>query len=99
VTLYDMQGTKLVNADTVAVGHTLRLEPGTHRLTLRLPALHLNPGVYQMGFWLAGPLGAIYDFIPVGFEVEVVALQSPGLGVTPADDGLVTCRLELVDSG
>jgi lipopolysaccharide transport system ATP-binding protein len=99
VTLYDMQGTKLVNADTVAVGRTLRLEPGIHRLALRLPALHLNPGVYQMGFWLAGPLGAIYDYIPVGFEVEVVALQSPGLGVTPTDDGVVTCRLELVDSG
>ena len=99
VTLYDMQGTKLVNADTVAVGRTLRLEPGTHRLALRLPSLHLNPGVYQMGFWLAGPLGAIYDYIPVGFEVEVVALQSPGLGVTPTDDGVVTCRLELVDSG
>ncbi len=80
VTLYDMQGTKLVNADTVTVGRTLGLEPGTHRLTLRLPALHLNPGVYQMGFWLAGPLGAIYDHIPVGFEVEVVALQAPGLG-------------------
>jgi hypothetical protein len=94
-----MQGTKLVNADTVAVGHTLRLEPGIHRLALRLPALHLNPGVYQMGFWLAGPLGAIYDYIPTGFEVEVVALQSPGLGVTPTDDGVVTCRLELADSG
>jgi len=98
VTLYDMQGTKLVNADTVAIGHTLRLEPGTHRLTLRLPALHLNPGVYQMGFWLAGPLDAIYDYIPAGFELEVVALQSPGLGVTPADDGVVTCRLELLDT-
>ena len=80
VTLYDMQGTKLVNADTMALGRTLRLEPGTHRLALRIPELHLNPGVYQMGFWLAGPLGAIYDYVPVGFEVEVVALQSPGLG-------------------
>jgi hypothetical protein len=98
VTLYDMQGTKLVNADTVAIGRTLRLEPGTHRLTLRLPALHLNPGVYQMGFWLAGPLDAIYDFIPAGFELEVVALQAPGLGVTPPDDGVVTCRLELLDT-
>ena len=98
VTLYDMQGTKLVNADTVAIGRTLRLEPGTHRVTLRLPALHLNPGVYQMGFWLAGPLDAIYDYIPAGFELEVVALQSLGLGVTPADDGVVTCRLELLDA-
>jgi hypothetical protein len=98
VTLYDLQGTKLVNADTMAVGRTLQLEPGTHRLTVSIPALHLNPGVYQMGFWLAGPLGAIYDFVPAGFEVEVVALQSPGLGLTPPDDGVVTCRLELRDA-
>ena len=98
VTLYDMQGTKLVNADTIAVGRTLRLEPGEHRLTLRIPELHLNPGVYQMGFWLAGPLGAIHDFIPTGFELEVVGLQAPGLGRAPTDDGLVTCRLELLDA-
>jgi ABC-type polysaccharide/polyol phosphate transport system ATPase subunit len=98
VSLYDMLGTKLVNADTIAVGRTLRLDAGTHRLTLRIAELHLNPGVYQMGFWLAGPLGAIYDFIPVGFEVEVVALQAPGLGRAPTDDGLVTCRLELLNA-
>jgi hypothetical protein len=98
VTLYDMQGTKLVNADTIAAGRTLRLEPGEHQVTLRIPELHLNPGVYQMGFWLAGPLGAIYDYIPAGCEVEVVALQVPGLGRVPTDDGLVTCRLELLDA-
>jgi homopolymeric O-antigen transport system ATP-binding protein len=99
VTLYDMQGTKLVNADTIAMGQTLRLDPGTHRVTVRIPALHLNPGVYQMGFWLAGPLGAVYDFVPVGFEVEVVALQALGLGRVPTDDGLVTCGLELLEAG
>jgi lipopolysaccharide transport system ATP-binding protein len=99
VTLYDMQGTKLVNADTIAAGRTLRLEPGQHRFTLRIPELHLNPGVYQMGFWLAGPLGAVYDFIPTGFELEVAGLRAPGLGRAPTDDGVVTCRLELIDAG
>jgi lipopolysaccharide transport system ATP-binding protein len=98
VTLYDPQGTKLVNADTIATGRTLRLEPGEHRISLRIPELHLNPGVYQMGFWLAGPLGAIHDFVPIGFELEVVALQQAGLGRTPPDDGVVTCRLELLDA-
>jgi lipopolysaccharide transport system ATP-binding protein len=97
VTLYDLQGTKLVNADTIAVGRTLRLEPGEHEVTLRIPELHLNPGVYVMGFWLAGPLDAIHDFVLTGFELEVVALQSPGLGRPPTDDGMVTCRLELLD--
>jgi hypothetical protein len=54
--------------------------------------------VYQMGFWLAGPLGTIHDFVPIGFELEVVALQQAGLGRTPPDDGVVTCKLELLDA-
>lgn len=99
VTLYDLQGTKLVNADTIAIGRSLRLEAGRHEISLRIPAVHLNPGVYLMGFWLAGPLGAVYDYILSGFELEVVAHQVSGLGRAPGDDGVVTCRLELLDRG
>ncbi|MGH2367765.1 MAG: ABC transporter ATP-binding protein [Chloroflexota bacterium] len=98
VTVYDLQGTKLVNADTIALGHTLRLTPGRHEVTLRIPELHLNPGVYVMGFWLAGPLDAIHDFVPNGFELEVIARPGPGLGRAPSDDGLVTSGLELLDA-
>ncbi len=98
VTVYDLQGTKLVNADTVAIGRTIRLEPGTHRLTLRIPELHLNPGVYQMGFWIAGPLGVVYDYVPTGCELEVVAIQQPGLGMSPTDNGIVTCGLEVLEA-
>ena len=97
-TLYDLQGTKLVNADTIAIGRSLRLEPGEHQVTLRIPEVHLNPGVYVMGFWLAGPLNAVHDYVLAGFELEVVALQAPGLGRAPTDDGMVTCRLELLDA-
>ncbi len=98
VTLYDLQGNKLVNADTISMGRTLRFGPGEHRLTLRIPEVHLNPGVYLMGFWLAGPLGVVHDFVPAGFELEVVSRQEAGLGRAPSDDGLVTCRLELLDA-
>jgi lipopolysaccharide transport system ATP-binding protein len=98
VTLSHANGTKLVNADTITIGRTLRLEPGEHRLTVHIPELHLNPGVYGMGFWLAGPLGVIHDHVRPGFDLEVVALQAPGLGRTPSDDGLVTCRLELLEA-
>jgi len=97
VTLYDIQGTKLVNADTLLVGRTLRLEPGTHELTLRIPELHLNPGVYRMGFWLAGPLNAIYDYILTGCDVEVAAWKPAGPAGPVHDDGVVTCGLELLD--
>jgi ABC-type polysaccharide/polyol phosphate transport system ATPase subunit len=71
VVLYDLRGTKLVNADTIKIGRTIELSPGEHVLELRIPALHLNPGVYVMGFWVAGPLGVVYDFVRSGFEVEV----------------------------
>jgi lipopolysaccharide transport system ATP-binding protein len=98
VTLYDLQGTKLVNADTIALGRSLRLEPGEHRITLRIESLHLNPGVYRVGLWLAGPLGAVHDYTTAGFQLEVVSRQAPGLGRAPGDDGVVTCRLELLDA-
>jgi lipopolysaccharide transport system ATP-binding protein len=98
VSLSDVHGTKLVNADTIALGRTIRLEAGEHQLTLRIPELHLNPGLYGMEFWLAGPLGAVHDHVRPGLELEVVAVQVPGLGRAPSDDGLVTCRLELLDA-
>jgi len=99
VTLYDVHGTKLVNADTIALGRTLRLAPGEHRVAVRIPALHLNPGVYVLGLWLAGPLEAILDYVPAAFEVEVVARpRDPGLGRAPRYDGVVTCDLELLEA-
>ncbi len=99
VTLYDVHGTKLVNADTISLGRTLRLEPGEHRLTLRIPQLHLNPGVYVLGLWLAGVIDTILDYVPAAFEVEIVAQpREQGLGRAPRYDGVVTCDLELLDS-
>ena len=99
VTLYDVHGTKLVNADTIALGRTLRLEAGEHRFTLRIPALHLNPGVYVLGLWVAGPLEAILDHVPGAFEVEVIAQpRDRGLGRAPSYDGVVTADLELLDA-
>jgi lipopolysaccharide transport system ATP-binding protein len=98
VTLYDVHGTKLVNADTITLGRTLRLEQGEHRFALRVPELHLNPGVYVLGLWAAGPMEAILDYVPSAFEVEVIAgQQRPGLGRSPSYDGLVTSDVELLD--
>jgi ABC-type polysaccharide/polyol phosphate transport system ATPase subunit len=99
VTLYDVHGAKLVNADTISLGRTLRLEPGEHRFALRIPELHLNPGVYVLGLWAAGPLEAILDYVPAAFEVEVIAGQRrPGLGRSPSYDGVVTSEVELLDA-
>ena len=97
VTLYDQHGTKLVNADTISLGRTLALRQGSNRLVLRIAELHLNPGVYTLGLWLAGPMERIIDHIPAAFEIEVMTRESSGLGARPQDDGLVTCALEVLD--
>jgi homopolymeric O-antigen transport system ATP-binding protein len=96
-TLYDQHGTKLVNADTITLGRTLTLRPGMNRLVLRIAELHLNPGVYTLGLWLAGPMERVIDHIPAAFEIEVMTRETAGLGARPQDDGLVTCALELLD--
>jgi lipopolysaccharide transport system ATP-binding protein len=97
VTLYDQHGTKLVNADTITLGRTLTLRQGTNRLALRIAELHLNPGVYTLGLWLAGPMERVIDHIPAAFEIEVMTRETAGLGARPQDDGLVTCALEILD--
>ncbi|HKU62711.1 MAG TPA: polysaccharide ABC transporter ATP-binding protein [Gemmatimonadales bacterium] len=97
VTLYDQHGTKLVNADTISLGRTLTLRQGTNRLALSIANLHLNPGVYTLGLWLAGPMEEVLDHIPAAFEIEVMTRESASLGARPQDDGLVTCDLEIVD--
>jgi ABC-type polysaccharide/polyol phosphate transport system ATPase subunit len=97
VTLYDPHGTKLVNADTLALGRTLTLRQGRNRVALRIPQLHLNPGVYTLGLWLAGPMERLIDHVPAAFEIEVMTHERAGLGARPQDDGVVTCSLEILE--
>ncbi|HEX6079059.1 MAG TPA: polysaccharide ABC transporter ATP-binding protein [Methylomirabilota bacterium] len=97
VTLYDQYGTKLVNADTISLGQTIALRPGLNQLALRIAQVHLNPGVYVLGLWLARPLEAVIDHVPAAFEIEVMTRETGGLGAAPQDDGMVTCALEVLD--
>ncbi|HEX7185057.1 MAG TPA: ABC transporter ATP-binding protein [Thermoanaerobaculia bacterium] len=95
VTFYDAAGTKLVNADTLALGRTLALRPGRNRVRLRIEALHLNPGVYALGFWIASPAGVPWDFADAAVRIEVVETGWEGPGTRPDGDGVVPCRFEL----
>jgi lipopolysaccharide transport system ATP-binding protein len=103
VTLYSQSGTKLVNADTISLGRPITLRKGRNRVRLRIEKLHLNPGVYIVGLWLANPIdanfvGAEFDHIQSAFEIEVVHLRaSKGFGLNSKSDGVVTCHFELVD--
>jgi lipopolysaccharide transport system ATP-binding protein len=92
VTLYDRSGAKLVNADVLSLGRVVALRPGRNRVRLRIEALHLNPGVYPLGLWLADRGGTVLDFSEAALELEVVDLEREGLGGRPAADGVVPCR-------
>jgi homopolymeric O-antigen transport system ATP-binding protein len=97
VTFYDQWGTELVNADLLAIGREISLQRGRNLVTLQIRALHLNPGVYLVGLWIASPGGTVLDHAETALQVEVITLQGPGLGMLPDARGMVTCELFLVD--
>ena len=69
VTLYDRSGTKLINADTLALGKVMTLQKGRNIVGLRIDNLYLNPGVYVLGLWLANSVGVPLDHIEYAFEI------------------------------
>lgn len=96
VTLYDQYGSKLVNVDTRALGKTISLEKGHNKIKLRIEELHLNPGIYTLGLWLADPPSEVHDSISSAFRVEVVDFDSKRIRVQ--GDGLVTCDFQLLEA-
>ena len=89
VIFYDRYGTKLVNADTVALGETIWLDHETTVL-IQIKELHLNPDTYILGLWLANGDSA-YDWIYEVGEIEIVDSPSGAFGNRPLYDGRVTC--------
>ena len=97
VSLYDKNGTKLVNADTVLLGQTIHLRQGHNTMRIRISELCLNPGEYVVGWWLANPMGKVYDFVDTGFNIEVMDKEASRLGARPAYDGAVTCQFQVFE--
>jgi lipopolysaccharide transport system ATP-binding protein len=76
VTISDQLGTRLLNADLETLDRVLTLQPGTHRVQLRIDQLLLNPGVYRLSFWLADKgngryRDGVYDYLESACEMEV----------------------------
>jgi ABC-type polysaccharide/polyol phosphate transport system ATPase subunit len=100
VTIYNQLGTKLVNADTHEMGETVLLKAGINRLRLRIGRLHLNPGLYRLGLWLANPMDSqsvrsAYDFVEWAFDLEV--LGDGPLGPGFSSEGAVACEFTVED--
>jgi lipopolysaccharide transport system ATP-binding protein len=97
VFLNEQYGMKVLNADTLHVDRSISLKQGLNLVKLRIRALHLVPGLYRLGLWLADPVRAqsvsgAYDYVESAFEIEVVAVEpaaAPGMGA------LVTCDFDV----
>jgi lipopolysaccharide transport system ATP-binding protein len=95
VSLHDQQGARLLSADTMTLGMVTDLEDGLNRVTLRIEALHLNPGVYYATLWAAGARGRrTFDRIEAAFAIQVVDREPAKRGQM----GPTTCPFRLVPS-
>jgi lipopolysaccharide transport system ATP-binding protein len=95
VSLHDQQGARLISADTMTLGEIIELEDGVNRVTLRIEALHLNPGVYYATLWAAGAQGRwVFDRIEAAFALQVVDRDPPRRGQV----GPITCFFGVLPS-
>jgi lipopolysaccharide transport system ATP-binding protein len=94
VTVYDEQGTMLINADSIELGRSIDLRQGSTFIAVQIEALHLKPGTYVVGLWLAEATHQpVYDHIRAACPLEVVDLQGTGLGSQTT--GVVSCKFSL----
>lgn len=101
ITISDRAGNKLINADTGVLGERVVLKKGRNEVTLRLSQLHLNPGLYNIGLWLARHEGDvsvrdIMDTLDSVFEIEVVSGVAEEARHGLNTDGIVPCDFRLV---
>ena len=86
-------GERLVGIDTRSLGDGTPLERGRNLVRLRIESLHLNPGVYQVAVWAAGPEGErVYDRVESAFTLQVVDPHPR----PPGQSGVVTCRFQVL---
>lgn len=90
-TIYDPNGAKLVNADTIKLGESIILQPGRNIVRLSIDALHLLPGVYTLGLWLGDGTGGAVDFIESATYFEIVDAATDRKGARPQSDGIIPC--------
>ena len=73
------------------------LRQGRNVLKLRIASIHLLPGTYRVGLWVADPVHAqsvtgAYDYVESAFEIEVVRR---GVGVPAGSGAVVTCDFDV----
>ena len=95
VVIFDRYGTKLVNMDTLTLGKPISLRMGHNNIKLQIDQLHLNPGIYTIGLWVADPPIEVYDYISSASLVEVVETEKENIRVQA--DGLIPVKFQVID--
>ena len=97
VTLYDPSGFKLVNADTVSLNRPITLREGVNRVRVSVAALHLLPGQYRLGLYIARRPRTVFDHIENVADLVVAARADDILGPRPDCDGVVACDFNMAE--
>jgi lipopolysaccharide transport system ATP-binding protein len=84
-------GTRLIHADTMALGERLHLRQGQNTVTVGIRQLHLTPGTYEVGLRLGDWWGRALDHLESAFTIDVVDAAAPGFGVMQRSEALVSC--------
>jgi len=96
VTLSDHHGNRLVNADTLIHGSSVKFEEGSNLIRVKLDKLFLNPGNYVVGLWVADPISGPFDYVDAAAQIDVTKPAHQGAGQTPDNEGLVPCSFTVV---
>jgi len=96
VTIYDLAGTKLVNADSLRKGQPLRLpQPGPAVIRFTMPRFPLHEGVYELGVYAVDVSGATHMLLRNVHPLEVLEAPEHSMEVKPQFDGCVRCDFEV----
>jgi len=92
VIVYDRFGTKLINADSAALGGGVPLRKGINRIRFDFPRLGVSPGTYALGLWIArGSRDTVgLDFIENAAWLDVTDPDSPFIGGAVDEGSIAT---------
>ena len=90
VVIFSPSFQKLVNADSLLISQSVALEIGLNEVHVKIQQLHLKPGRYPVGVWLANDVSQVFDWVESAFEIEVTN-DDNRLGSEIVHDGCVTC--------
>ena len=90
IVIYDRFDTRLVDFNTSRCLNSLSLAKGTNEFVIKAESLHLNPGQYKLGVWMADG-NEVLDQNPNAATIKVVEYFDQSTTNGFAVDGMVSC--------